>query len=73
MLEYKLKWLELPVKYVDAKNTSKTCPHRPLGGLWGQADEVREVQPDNGQGRYSSFKPSDAGSRGSPQKVPSMS
>jgi putative transposase len=26
MLEYKLKWLELPVKYVDAKNTSKTCP-----------------------------------------------
>jgi putative transposase len=26
MLGYKLKWLELPVKYVDAKNTSKTCP-----------------------------------------------
>jgi putative transposase len=26
MLEYKLKWLELPVKYVNAKNTSKTCP-----------------------------------------------
>jgi len=26
MLEYKLKWLGLPVKYVDAKNTSKTCP-----------------------------------------------
>jgi len=26
MLDYKLKWLELPVKYVDAKNTSKTCP-----------------------------------------------
>ena len=26
MLEYKLKWLKLPVKYVDAKNTSKTCP-----------------------------------------------
>jgi putative transposase len=26
MLEYKLKWLELPVKYVDARNTSKTCP-----------------------------------------------
>jgi putative transposase len=26
MLEYKLKWLELPVKYVDAKNTSETCP-----------------------------------------------
>ena len=25
-LEYKLKWLGLPVKYVDAKNTSKTCP-----------------------------------------------
>ena len=25
-LEYKLKWLELPVKYVNAKNTSKTCP-----------------------------------------------
>jgi putative transposase len=26
MLEYKLKWLGLSVKYVDAKNTSKTCP-----------------------------------------------
>jgi putative transposase len=26
MLDYKLKWLGLPVKYVDAKNTSKTCP-----------------------------------------------
>ena len=26
MLEYKLKWLELPVKYVNAENTSKTCP-----------------------------------------------
>ena len=26
MLEYKLEWLGLPVKYVDAKNTSKTCP-----------------------------------------------
>jgi len=26
MLEYKLKWLGLPVKYVDAKDTSKTCP-----------------------------------------------
>jgi putative transposase len=26
ILEYKLKWLGLPVKYVDAKNTSKTCP-----------------------------------------------
>jgi len=26
MLEYKLKWLGLPVKYVDPKNSSKTCP-----------------------------------------------
>jgi len=26
MLEYKLRWLGLPVKYVDAKNTSRTCP-----------------------------------------------
>ena len=26
MLEYKLKWHGLPVKYVDPKNTSKTCP-----------------------------------------------
>jgi putative transposase len=26
MLDYKLKWVGLPVKYVDAKNTSKTCP-----------------------------------------------
>jgi putative transposase len=26
MLEYKLKWLGLPVKYVDAKNSSRTCP-----------------------------------------------
>jgi len=26
MLEYKLKWLGLPVKYVNPKNSSKTCP-----------------------------------------------
>ncbi|MGC8935798.1 MAG: RNA-guided endonuclease InsQ/TnpB family protein, partial [Candidatus Methanomethylicaceae archaeon] len=26
MLEYKLKWLELPVKFVSPKNSSKTCP-----------------------------------------------
>ena len=26
MLEYKLKWLGLPVKYVNARNTSKICP-----------------------------------------------
>ncbi|MEM1658493.1 MAG: transposase [Candidatus Jordarchaeales archaeon] len=26
MLEYKLKWLNLPVKYVDPKNSSKVCP-----------------------------------------------
>lgn len=26
MLEYKLGWIGLPAKYVDAKNTSKTCP-----------------------------------------------
>ncbi|MEM0219783.1 MAG: transposase, partial [Thermoproteota archaeon] len=26
MLEYKLKWLNLPVKYVNPKNSSKTCP-----------------------------------------------
>ncbi|MHA1833811.1 MAG: RNA-guided endonuclease TnpB family protein [Candidatus Baldrarchaeia archaeon] len=26
MLEYKLKWLGLPVKYVDPRNSSKTCP-----------------------------------------------
>jgi putative transposase len=26
MLEYKLTWLGLPVKYVDARRTSKTCP-----------------------------------------------
>ena len=26
MLEYKLKWLRLPVKYVDPRNSSKTCP-----------------------------------------------
>jgi len=27
ILEYKLKWLGLPVKYVDARNTSRTCPY----------------------------------------------
>ncbi|MEM3832953.1 MAG: transposase [Thermoprotei archaeon] len=26
MLEYKLKWLNLPVKYVNPANSSKTCP-----------------------------------------------
>ncbi|MEM3942378.1 MAG: IS200/IS605 family accessory protein TnpB-related protein, partial [Candidatus Bathyarchaeia archaeon] len=26
MLEYKLKWLGLSVKYVDPKNSSKVCP-----------------------------------------------
>ncbi|MEM3833184.1 MAG: transposase [Thermoprotei archaeon] len=26
MLEYKLKWLNLPVKYVSPANSSKTCP-----------------------------------------------
>ncbi|MEM4187133.1 MAG: transposase [Candidatus Caldarchaeum sp.] len=26
MLEYKLKWLGLPVKYVNPANSSKTCP-----------------------------------------------
>ena len=26
MLEYKLKWMGLPVKYVNPKNSSKTCP-----------------------------------------------
>ncbi|MEM3809653.1 MAG: zinc ribbon domain-containing protein, partial [Thermoproteota archaeon] len=26
MLEYKLKWLGLDVKYVNPKNSSKTCP-----------------------------------------------
>ena len=26
MLEYKLKWLGLPVKYVNPRNSSKTCP-----------------------------------------------
>ncbi len=26
MLEYKLKWFGLPVKYVDPANSSKTCP-----------------------------------------------
>jgi len=26
MLEYKLKWLKLPVKYVNLKNSSRTCP-----------------------------------------------
>ncbi|MEM0010754.1 MAG: zinc ribbon domain-containing protein, partial [Candidatus Bathyarchaeia archaeon] len=26
MLEYKLKWLNLPVKSVNPKNSSKTCP-----------------------------------------------
>jgi putative transposase len=26
MLEYKLKWIGLPVKFVDARNTSKNCP-----------------------------------------------
>ncbi|MEM2559626.1 MAG: IS200/IS605 family accessory protein TnpB-related protein [Candidatus Bathyarchaeia archaeon] len=26
MLEYKLKWLNLPVKYVDPAKSSKTCP-----------------------------------------------
>jgi len=26
MLEYKLKWLSLPVKYVNPKNSSKVCP-----------------------------------------------
>ncbi|MDW8013545.1 MAG: transposase [Archaeoglobaceae archaeon] len=26
MLEYKLLWAELPVKYVKPQNTSKTCP-----------------------------------------------
>ncbi|MEM2584915.1 MAG: zinc ribbon domain-containing protein [Thermoproteota archaeon] len=28
MLEYKLKWLNLPVKYVNPKNSSKVCPVR---------------------------------------------
>ncbi|MCS7373391.1 MAG: transposase [archaeon GB-1867-097] len=26
MLKYKLKWLGLPVKYVNPANSSKTCP-----------------------------------------------
>ena len=26
MLEYKLKWLDLPVKYINPKNSSKACP-----------------------------------------------
>jgi len=26
MLEYKLKWHDLPVKYVNLLNSSKTCP-----------------------------------------------
>ncbi len=26
MLEYKLKWLGLPVKYVNPRNSSRTCP-----------------------------------------------
>jgi len=26
ILECKLKWLNLPVKYVDSKNSSRTCP-----------------------------------------------
>ncbi len=26
MLEYKLKWLNLPTKYVNPKNSSKVCP-----------------------------------------------
>ncbi|MEM0332579.1 MAG: zinc ribbon domain-containing protein [Archaeoglobaceae archaeon] len=26
MLEYKLKWLGLPVKYINQANSSKTCP-----------------------------------------------
>ncbi|MEM1511491.1 MAG: zinc ribbon domain-containing protein [Candidatus Jordarchaeales archaeon] len=26
MLEYKLKWNDLPVKYVNPANSSKTCP-----------------------------------------------
>jgi putative transposase len=26
MLEYKLKWLELPIKFVNPKNSSRTCP-----------------------------------------------
>jgi len=26
MLEYKLKWLDLPARYVNPKDTSKTCP-----------------------------------------------
>ena len=26
MLEYKLKWFGLPVKYVNPANSSKTCP-----------------------------------------------
>ncbi|MEM3832458.1 MAG: transposase [Thermoprotei archaeon] len=26
MLEYKLKWLNLPTKYVNPANSSKTCP-----------------------------------------------
>lgn len=28
MLEYKLKWLELSVKYVNPRNSSRTCPLR---------------------------------------------
>ena len=26
MFEYKLKWFGLPVKYINPKNSSKTCP-----------------------------------------------
>jgi len=26
MLEYTLKWLNLPVKYVNSAKSSKTCP-----------------------------------------------
>jgi hypothetical protein len=40
-----------------------------LSSLWGQADEVREVQPNNGQGCGGGPKHSDAGSR-TPPKSP---
>ncbi len=45
MLEYKLKWLGLPVRCVDPGNSS--IPFRPMVAHgWGHFDEVWEVRSD---------------------------
>jgi len=66
MLEYKLKWLGLPVKYVTPANSSKTCPvcSGRLSAYRGRLMKCPKMQPHTRQRRHSSPKPSDAGLRG---------